>query len=510
MNNELRLYLQAKGFIAHPFATTNAEQETDQLPSFFLRADWFDQLVGDPQNPTSILLFAPQGYGKTSHRLEVARIVSEPSREHRALVVMLDDVHLLLREAATIESYISLIRRKTLEALKKTLSPVQLQSLQQRNEEAFYRLDALLRLYAPRQALSRTEPHPIIKLLMQEYQDIYIGPREWLKEELYPLVRQAGFASIYVLLDGLDESPATRDNPEAIFHLLTPLLDTPGLLQGCGFAFKFFLPQNLQQPMQQQQIGRLDRIPQRLLSWNEAQLVAMLSQRLSSYSRVSETSAVSMVNSFQELCEVDFDPDIRLARAAQASPRRLIDLAREILERHCETVPGADTMITAETIDKVLKPYEVTGRSPATPVSSAAALPTGAPDPPLACDDLGSSIPPLFLDERGDIWFGEQRQNLRLPKLLRKCMDYLWHNRQRVVRYDELCTELYGADLSGRADPEGSCDKLIQRLRKALEPSRQRSSYIETQPGAGYVVRNYCEDHVDIAADVPGISSKNP
>ena len=73
-------YLKAQGFSAHPFATTNAEREVAVLPSFFIRVPWFDWLVGNPAQPESVILFAPQGYGKTSHRLEVARRASQRRR----------------------------------------------------------------------------------------------------------------------------------------------------------------------------------------------------------------------------------------------------------------------------------------------------------------------------------------------------------------------------------------------------------------------------------------------
>lgn len=512
MYNQLQRYLQAKGFSAHPFATTNAEEETDDLPSFFIRAAWFDQLVGDPKYPSSTILYAPQGYGKTSHRLEVARIASEPSREHRALVVVLDDVHVLLREPVTIETYIRIIRRKTIDILKKQLSPERLALLKQQDEMTLLRLEAFSRLYTPLQVRSSAEPGEIVAQMMQEYQQNDPGPREWLKEELYPLVKLMGFASVYVLLDGLDESQATRDNTNVALQLLRPLLDAPGLLQGCGFAFKFFLPLSLKQPMQEQHIGRLDRIPQRLLSWSEAQLVDMLSQRLSNYSRVSETSAVGTVNSFRELCDVDFDPDILLAQAAQSSPRKLLDLAREILDLHCTTMDDADSQITGDTIRTVLNravPSQTVTDMMTLPADTLAA-PAAADARNLAEPDQRTVPPTLFIDERGDIWLGNQRQELDLPKLLRKCIDYLWRNRDHVIRYEDIFQELYGDDLSRRADPWGSCDKLIQRLRKKLEPDSVRSSYIEMQSGVGYVLRNYRDQQEDVAWDISGISAKNP
>src|SRR5262249_51811173 len=105
-------YLEAQGFSAHPFATTSAEHEAAVLPSFFVRVDWFEWLVGNPAQPESVILFAPQGYGKTSHRLEVARRAGE-RRDIPALVVTLTDFSPLLEtsvERVLLDSYVALIR----------------------------------------------------------------------------------------------------------------------------------------------------------------------------------------------------------------------------------------------------------------------------------------------------------------------------------------------------------------------------------------------------------------
>jgi DNA-binding winged helix-turn-helix (wHTH) protein len=500
MYQKLQRYLEAKGFSANPFASNNAEQEAQYLPAFFVRVDWFEQLVGNPRHPASMIMFAPQGHGKTSHRLELARIVGEPTREYRALVVTLDDVHLLLDEPISIGAYIRLIRRKTLEQLRTRLSEGQLAQLRQQNPAAYHRLDALLRLFSPRHMLSYTEPDIEVQRLMQAYQRSESGPREWLHDELFDLVQQAGFASVYVLIDGFDESTGTRKDAGKSFALLSPLLDAPGLLQGCGFAFKFFLPLHLRQAMHDQQIGRLDRILHRALTWTEPQLTAMLAQRLQSYSRISATSASGAVNSFRELCDVDFDVDTWLARAADSSPRTLLNLGRAILESHCETAAVLDSQIDAATIMAVLRSAAPTAAKQATPLAQAA---------PRRVDGAHRVLP-LYIDQRGDIWLGAQRRHVHLPKMLRRSITYLWEHRHRTVEYAELVEELYGNDLQDRADPWESCDKIIQRLRKLLEPDQSGSSYIEKQPGIGFVLRNYADEPVQPAPDISQISAENP
>lgn len=495
MQTVINQYLHIKGFQANPFATTNAEQETDRLPSFFVRLPWFDWLVGEPQHPESLIVFAPRGYGKTSHRLEVARIAGDPKREHRALAVIFDDVHSLLHqgiEQVSLENtYLPFLRRKTLQALKEQIEKQRTSlNVQQPDPETLARLHALLRLYAPRRPFNIPADEHDIAALMQEYRDTTLTPREWLHEELSVLATRAGFASIYVLIDGLDEASETRDHPNVMLKLLDPLVSAPGLLQGCGFAFKFFLPDVLEGPMREHDIGRLDRIPNRSFAWDANELSRLLALRLQTFSR-EEGSMVSRINSFQDVCEADFDVDACMVEAACCSPRRLIDVARKIVEKHCEQHGAADRQIGEDTIITVLEEF-----SRSLPVMSSLTEHANNSSLPLhtnqACDIQPDAPPALFLDPHGDVWLGEERLDTNLPKLLRKLLHHLWENRERMVPYDELLDILYGDDIEGRADPWASCDKLVQRLRKKIEPNKPASSstYIEMLSGEGYVLRN--------------------
>jgi hypothetical protein len=478
-------YLKAQGFSAHPFATTNAEREVAVLPSFFIRVAWFDWLVGNPAQPESVILFAPQGYGKTSHRLEVARRVGQ-RRRAPALVVTINDFSPLVHpsiEQVSLDSYLMMIRRATIEALDAHLalaSPHHAQQQWDARTAAYFH--ALLLLFAPRRAIGRPAP-PDADAYVEALRSEVIGPKEWLKE-LARLAGALGFASVYCLVDGVDELSETRGSPARMFRLLSPLLDAPGLLQECGFAFKFFLPQDIEVEMQQQRIGRLDRIPHRVLTWSEAQLLAMLSQRLISFNRSSGTSPLTRVRTFQDLCCADFDVDRYLAQTAAHSPRTLIDLARLILEEHCQRATDPEALIDTEAIQAGVQ-RGIVYTAPATPPATLA-----APQPHLA-----PAVPLLFMDERGDIWVGERRIESKLPGLMRRCFEYLWNQRHQRVGYQELLDELYGSSLEQRGDPRSSLEKLIRRLRETLEPGRPSSQrYIETQTGSGYVLRNFRDE----------------
>jgi hypothetical protein len=285
--------------------------------------------------------------------------------------------------------------------------------------------------------------------------------------------------------------------------MLSPLLDAPGVLQECGFAFKFFLPDSLEPVLHQQEIGRLDRLPLYRLAWTDEDLLHMLSQRLTSYSLISETSQTGYVNRFGDLCaaqgqDVGEEADLLLVRAARSSPRRLIDLARQVVEQHCQQAHDIQALIERQTLLEVLERQsplvvatsikavaQVNGETAPVPTASMFHSTPELPDEPHP--------PLLFFDEHGDIWVGSQRCNPRpLSKQLRRCMEYLWNNRHRTVRYDELLEALYGDSLSDRGDPKNSCDKIIRRLREVLEPDQPSSpTYIRVQPGTGYELRHF-------------------
>jgi len=353
-------------------------------------------------------------------------------------------------------------------------------------------LAALLLRYAPRRLAGRSIT-PEAHALAATYDREQPGPKEWLRE-LSGLVTAAGYSSVYCLLDGLDELQETRDNPAQLFALLCPLLDAPGLLQGCGFAFRFFLPQDLEAAMEAQRIGRLDRIPRRSLRWSEDQLVLMLARRLVSFARVRASSHFTRAGRFQALCNLPYDVDRHLVQAAGHSPRRLIDLARMVIEAHCRQASSSDDLIEQPVIDAVTAPIAGHGAEAASsqtlPVSS---FETGQAAQHAPADE--QVVAPLFIDSRGMIWIGEDRRTVELGGLMRRCLEYLWSHRERRVDYDELLVALYGKDWVRRGDPQGSMEKLVQRLREVLEGKGRSAShtYIKTVAGVGYLLQNYSD-----------------
>ena len=497
----LSTFLERRGFHRDPFDTYRAEREGDLLPAWFLRSPLFETVIGDPARPESCLLFAPTGHGKTSHRIELARRVQERLTAPALAVSLTDFSGVLGPDAprADLEYYIGQIRLLVIEALAAQLSAsVERLRQLQADANAYTAFCALLSIWAPTSLAAFLVPAGL-DTHAQAWRQQQHSPRRWL-EILVSLARSAGFASIYVLIDGVDEWHETRDDPVLQARLLAPLLNAAGVLDSEGVAFKFFLPSALQETLIEQRIGRLDILRSHMLAWKPDDLTAMLALRLGMCSQRSQTSQGS-TRSFSDLCAADFNVDHHLALAAGCSPRTMLQLARAIIERHLEDTDDPDAPIAAATVLEVAPlPTETepnVAAAPAQPATSVPSPPAPVPGGPQNEAKSQPTVPPLFVDGRGDIWIGDSRRIERLPRLRQRCLEYLWANRHRRVSSRELIEEVYrdDPDLSSRADPSGSLRKLIRELRKVLEPELTNShSYIDDAIGYGYLLRNYRDE----------------
>jgi hypothetical protein len=55
------------GFTNHPFVHTNADEEP-YLERYFVAPPFFEGVVGDPKQPSSCIVLAPRGGGKSAQR----------------------------------------------------------------------------------------------------------------------------------------------------------------------------------------------------------------------------------------------------------------------------------------------------------------------------------------------------------------------------------------------------------------------------------------------------------
>ncbi|MGE0080757.1 MAG: hypothetical protein AB7U81_05620, partial [Thiohalomonadaceae bacterium] len=55
------------GFNQHPFSKTNADEE-ESLHEYFVPPPYFEAIIGDASSPSSGIVLAPRGAGKTAQR----------------------------------------------------------------------------------------------------------------------------------------------------------------------------------------------------------------------------------------------------------------------------------------------------------------------------------------------------------------------------------------------------------------------------------------------------------
>lgn len=355
-------WLRSMGFRNNPFDTSSAaEEDGDYLSAFFLKARFFDRLAGNSTRPRNVILFAPRGYGKTACRLQVARIARENTTSPVLPVhlVEFDPLVEIVQQQGSplfLSSYIPLIVRHTLKELTIELEKDSTRKTRlEKNRAMTARFCALQTLYVEPDHHIFLPPPASTFDMEHYYQQTPLSLRDYLKT-LVALAQGSGFASVYVLIDGVDETAQTNNDLALALELVRPMLESPGTFEGTGVGLKFFLPDTLETLMYQQHIGRLDRIRTYRLKWKDDDLRAMWGLRLSSYSRVSETESKGVVNSFYVLCEGEDDVDSILIKASQGSPRTLVALGRDIVETHCdENNPSERDLIPMATVHEVLE-----------------------------------------------------------------------------------------------------------------------------------------------------------
>jgi hypothetical protein len=84
-------FLERLGFDSNPFQYTDADLE-DRLPDYFVPPPYFPSVFGDPDHPTSVIVFAPRGSGKSAQR----RMVELQAPPAAVLCITYDSYHSIL------------------------------------------------------------------------------------------------------------------------------------------------------------------------------------------------------------------------------------------------------------------------------------------------------------------------------------------------------------------------------------------------------------------------------
>jgi hypothetical protein len=365
-----RDYLRDNGFTpqgVERFFKTKLSSKSDWLAEEFvvrdvpIRTDTEIRTISDLMSTESLVLFGPPGYGKTSHFFELARLAQNKS----VLIVEVTDLSALLGKDQVLELFRDLIMEKALTELHNQISrdPAQKtkyarwQSLKQ-DETSVMKLHGLFQVFC--------EPGTQIPEIMLPGEDLRKweqwferskrnqGYTYWI-EQLSEVATKAGFQSIYLLVDCVDERLSQNaHNQQALLTTLRELLrQTP---VGLTFATKFALPLVLGRLLID--ANALERTPfgvYHLEHWRVDQLCSMLEERIRLYTR-SGNSATSLLHEFHELCDGTVPKNICewIAMRAEGSPSKLLEDIKKIIDLHCSQQHDSKALINRSTIEEAL------------------------------------------------------------------------------------------------------------------------------------------------------------
>ncbi len=258
-------FLARLSFTDNPFEFTNADEE-EHLQSYFVPPPYFDSVWGDPDSPSSQVIFAPRGGGKSAQRRMIeyraetqnvfaitydrferlgdARLESLSTDYHLRNIIGLALLGFLLEfQARAIPApAFSNAERQLIEALcQQYLGRIT-------RLEALDAMKSLRTLSSKAKQLLRDWSGPIGSLFSAALKSHGLpgvsltppgtpgaayaeGPLKVHLEELVRLIKSIGFSSVYVLIDKVDETAETGNNAEASFLLMKPLLRDLELLE---------------------------------------------------------------------------------------------------------------------------------------------------------------------------------------------------------------------------------------------------------------------------------------
>ncbi|CAI2765697.1 P-loop ATPase, Sll1717 family [Flavobacterium collinsii] len=358
-------YLANLGFGINPFQYSNADKEIDIIGNYFIKPDYFEDIWGNPYNPVSNIVYAPRGGGKTAQRIMVEKRAKES-----------DDILTITYTNHDLSAFSS-INEITLSYHLTYLNRLLLLSFFNRiNDESFdfnsifsfserQYIYKLARIYLfetpasfPNQAISclkTFEDHivdiwkgfkePIVNVVKQitkskgleiDLSNVEIDKKLEFSHKnnffnINSLLNKAGYNSIMVLVDKVDEQNLTGNNPLSSFTLICDLIKDLELLETPNISFKFFLWDALR-PFTMEH-ARPDRVFSYDLVWTWSQIQTMLSKRVSAYSDGRVTNFTSLFKNRKSLG--------RVILFSELSPRDCVRICNRILSEQFKFNPSS-------------------------------------------------------------------------------------------------------------------------------------------------------------------------
>jgi len=364
------------GFIHHPFMKTNADDE-ENLSSYFVPPSFYDAVRGDYNQPHSCFVFAPRGAGKSALKKMIETSMGSGSflsvsydRFEFSASDTIESITLQyhLRNVITriLLSYFSYIGDDaiTLNNLTKddknnlgVLAATYLGNMKGKElHDLLHELKGLPQKFKDFWRTNVGILEPVLNYVLKAYELPEIdlpksdsGERKldetykFQLDVLNKLVCKMGFKSIYVLIDKVDETELTGNDPEKSYKLISSMVRDLDFLGLKGYAFKFFLWDKVKSYFNKD--ARPDRFPVYDLSWKRTKLQEMLKKRLSAFS----DGNVNSLNTISEL-RPKLNYDEVASVLAWGSPRNMIRLCEKIFAYQSE-ISEKDQIIAFKSFD---------------------------------------------------------------------------------------------------------------------------------------------------------------
>lgn len=358
-------YLDAIGLENNPFQFYNADKEVDLISNYFIKPDYFEDIWGDPYNPVSNIVYAPRGGGKTAQRI----MVEKRAKDFEDILTVTYTNHDLSQfkniNEITLAYHLTYLNRLLLLAFFNRINDENFDYNARFSYSERQYIYKITRIYLyetpasfPNQAINALKTvgdravdlwngfkEPIVNVVKQitkskgleiDLSNIEIDKKlEFSHRDNFfninALLNKAGYNSIMVLIDKVDEQNLTGNNPLSSFILISDLIKDLELLETPNMSFKFFLWDALR-PFAMEH-ARPDRVFSYDLVWTWQQIETMLSKRVSAYSNGKVTNFNSLFKSRKSLG--------RIILFSELSPRDCVRMCNRILSEQFKVNPNS-------------------------------------------------------------------------------------------------------------------------------------------------------------------------
>lgn len=474
-DSRLKHWLGQRNLRENPFAIWNAEREA-ALSDYFVDVGQFDELLHAAE---PCVVFAGRGCGKTAQRRMLATQCRPLSQDSGQLAInytvseferVLGQVNGDVNQVRSIH-HVKVLMHSGLNAFFKEMTPNRVeQTALVTNPEDKAQLAAYVACFAPHLRPAWLVETPAV-----------LDLSDWLTllHGFAGLVGRVGLESCVVLVDGLDELPAMTGDLHTTVTFLASLLGMLPLIECPGWAFKFFLPRELESSLRAQAWFRTDRLRLFPIVWDTPDLSTLIKQRLTYYS-----TRTPPYKSLAQLCEDELAPVINQELVKLAGgPRVALMLASSLLQRHCQQ-PHPGELISFETWKQIESSWEI--RRLDFGGQEGASDTQGGQSNSYVIQGLITGVDPvLSVAETGLVVLGKREITKKINPRDHKVLACLYKHRNDICPKETLIKEAWPGE-----SPEGVSDQTIAaamaRLRGVLRDQSPNSEYIETIKGRGY------------------------